>query len=317
MALPTGVSVCGVDVSNMSDFYGHYAPVSSVKVTPKWGGTSAVLVWAAEGIAFGPFTETLNMNSDAMDGSGFGAEVSDTIYLPHVDQPGFVDTSGRPITFWTYEIALTSVINGQSATVIKRIQPVVGQSLIDLDLVPDSSSANTIVGTVPIVTSVNGQTGNVVVSGDGGTPGPQVDSINGQIGALTINGLAALAPKVFGIPVTSVNGATGDVTVAVPVTSVNGHIGAVVVDVPVKSVNGLVGDVVIPAAGGTLATAPAGSTFTVFWTGSHWEYPVGTTITSRPSPRGDITFQFVDPYGTAPVPTFSAPGVDLLVQAAL
>ena len=63
-----------------------------------------------------------------------------------------------------------------------------------------------------------------------------VTSVNGQTGAVTVD-----------IPVTSVNGQTGAVIIDTPVTSVNGQTGAVTVDVPVISVNGSTGAVNINA----------------------------------------------------------------------
>ena len=47
----------------------------------------------------------------------------------------------------------------------------------------------------------------------------------------------------FSIPVSSVNGQTGDVILKFPVTSVNGQTGDVQIDFPVSSVNGQTGDV--------------------------------------------------------------------------
>ncbi len=89
------------------------------------------------------------------------------------------------------------------------------------------------------VTSVNGMTGDVLVVGGGG----DVTSVNGMTGDVTVD-----------VPVFSVNGMTGDVLVLAddlniefPVTSVNGNTGDVTVDVPVFSVNGQTGDVIVSA----------------------------------------------------------------------
>ncbi len=80
------------------------------------------------------------------------------------------------------------------------------------------------------VTSVNGMTGDVLIVGGSG----DVTSVNGMTGDVTVD-----------VPVFSVNGETGDVTVDVPIFSVNGQTGDVVVDVPINSVNGYTGDVVL------------------------------------------------------------------------
>lgn len=59
-----------------------------------------------------------------------------------------------------------------------------------------------------------------------------VSSVNGQTGDVIINP-----------PVSSVNGQTGDVNITFPVSSVNGQTGDVIIDIPVLSVNGQTGDV--------------------------------------------------------------------------
>ena len=87
------------------------------------------------------------------------------------------------------------------------------------------------------VTSVNGMTGDVIVSGGGG--GGDVLSVNGKSGVVVLDstdiGLgnvdnvqqySATNPPPY--PVTSVNGQTGDVTISGAVDSVNGQTGTVV-----------------------------------------------------------------------------------------
>jgi len=118
------------------------------------------------------------------------------------------------------------------------------------------------------VQSVNGQTGDVIVSGTGA-----VDSVNGKIGNVVLTAADVGAkPDSYAAPVDSVNGKTGAVVLAAadvgakpdsyvaPVDSVNGKTGAVVLaaaDVgakpasyaaPVDSVNGKTGAVVLAAA---------------------------------------------------------------------
>lgn len=120
-----------------------------------------------------------------------------------------------------------------------------------------------------LVASVNGMTGNVVLTAsDVGAlpdsytpPAAPVDSVNGETGVvvLTASDVGAL-PDSYSSPVDSVNGQTGTVvlsasdvgampdTYTAPVTSVNGQTGAVIITAPVTSVNGQTGAVVIPAA---------------------------------------------------------------------
>ena len=94
------------------------------------------------------------------------------------------------------------------------------------------------------VTSVNGQTGDVVLSipentsdlvnDSGFITDPGVTSFNGNTGAVT-----------YTAPVTSVNGQTGDVTITAGVSSFNGQTGNVTYTAPVTSVNGQTGAVSI------------------------------------------------------------------------
>lgn len=121
-----------------------------------------------------------------------------------------------------------------------------------------------------IVTSVNGQTGDVVITEGGGqmdttgfysvsNPPPYpVTSVNGKTGAIEIT--AASLGAVTSVPVTSVNSKTGVVkltaddvgalpnTYEPPVTSVNGQTGNVIITAPVTSVNGQTGDVTVTGA---------------------------------------------------------------------
>lgn len=70
---------------------------------------------------------------------------------------------------------------------------------------------------------------NTLIAQGGG-----VTSVNGQTGDVVIT-----------FPVTSVDGQTGDVSITFPVTSVNGQTGDVVISAGVTSVNGQTGDVVL------------------------------------------------------------------------
>ena len=118
-----------------------------------------------------------------------------------------------------------------------------------------------------IVTSVNGQTGDVVVTEGGGyidtssfysvsNPPPYpVSSVNGRTGAVTID--AASIGALTSAPVTSVNGKIGNVNItaaelgaltSAPVTSVNGMTGDVNVTAPVTSVNGKTGVINLTAS---------------------------------------------------------------------
>lgn len=101
------------------------------------------------------------------------------------------------------------------------------------------------------VSSVNGKTGAVEITAAslGAITSVPVSSVNGKIGAVQLNaGDVGALPSTYEAPVTSVNGQTGNVNINVPVTSVNGQTGNVTINVPVTSVNGQTGDVTISNA---------------------------------------------------------------------
>ena len=192
------------------------------------------------------------------------------------------------------ETAPVTSVNGQTGAVT-----------IDTGVTSFNGSTGAVTYTAP-VTSVNGQTGEVnltipaavtesTVSGwgftkntgtyskpstgipasdlaDGVIPDVPVQSVNGQTGAVTINvGVTSFNGQTGAItytaPVTSVNGATGAVNINVGVTSFNGQTGAITYTAPVTSVNGATGAVTIDtgvtsfngATGAITYTAPVTS----------------------------------------------------------
>jgi len=185
-----------------------------------------------------------------------------------------------------YSAPVTSV-NGQTGIVNLSIPTKTSDITNDSGFITDAgvTSFNGQTGAVTYtapVTSVNGQTGEVnltipdavtenTVSGwgftkntgtyskpstgipasdlaDGVIPDVPVQSVNGQTGAVTINvGVTSFNGQTGAItytaPVTSVNGATGAVNINVGVTSFNGQTGAITYTAPVTSVNGATGAV--------------------------------------------------------------------------
>ena len=168
---------------------------------------------------------------------------------PTVDVTGGTGNDPYNLDFGIPESASSAVntVNGQSGDVVITASDI---GLGNVDNVQQYSatnpppypvtSVNGMTGSVTVtapVTSVNGMTGDVIVSGGGG--GGDVLSVNGQTGVVVLDnddiGLgnvdnvqqySATNPPPY--PVTSVNGQTGDVTVAGAVDSVNGQTGVVV-----------------------------------------------------------------------------------------
>ena len=107
-----------------------------------------------------------------------------------------------------------------------------------------------------IVTSVNGQTGDVIIN-------VGVTSFNGATGVIT-----------YSAPVTSVNGQTGAVTINVGVTSFNGATGAITYSAPITSVNGQTG-AVVTSLSSNYATATGTNSALVLAAGDTYETAFG------------------------------------------
>lgn len=157
MAWPNGMELVTVTVGSSLSFFGDEQAIK-VTVTPVIGGTVGRLVWAATGqpVVFGSKTFT-----------GVAGTVA-SFTVPNPDQAGFIDGAGNAVTNWAY----SAVVEVGSQRWTQAFQPVAGQSSIDLDMVQDGQVSAPVSAPVPAVTSVNGQTGAVVISGVGGEGGP-------------------------------------------------------------------------------------------------------------------------------------------------
>ncbi|QRY40841.1 hypothetical protein JVX92_00670 [Microbacterium hominis] len=150
MTYPTGVQTVTMTFGHNIQADGTEVPVS-LTVVPIFTGTDAV-TWAADGTSLLPVTQFYK------EGGG-----ANSIRLPVVDQPGWVDGGQNPYTGWVYKI--TESINGVTKPQrTKFYAPVMGQTFADFDLIPDGSIGHPMVGNAPAVTSVNGQTGAVTIA---------------------------------------------------------------------------------------------------------------------------------------------------------
>lgn len=174
MAYPSGVSVATITAGTAFDFTGADAAVR-ITVTPVFPSNGRHIVWSQTGQAF-------YANTKQATGTD---TTSASIQVPHVNQAGFIDDSGDAVSMWRYDVQV-DVVGGPSWT--KSVQPLVGQTTIDLDLLEDET-VGPITTPLSHVLSVNGQTGHVTVEGgEGGGTGSDPDAVK-LTGNQTIAGI--------------------------------------------------------------------------------------------------------------------------------
>jgi hypothetical protein len=145
----------------MFDFRGNAVDKVTAKVEVFLGGNATKLNYRGTGQTVVPSVFTV----EAVEGMV-------SFQLPHVDQPGFFAGDGTEAKYWAYIISIQATPPGSKAVKwVKRLQPIVGQDSIDLDNVVDGELTSFVSTPQATVTSVNGMTGDVWVSGGGsGTP---------------------------------------------------------------------------------------------------------------------------------------------------
>lgn len=311
MAWPNGMELVTVTVGSSLSFFGDEQAIK-VTVTPVIGGTVGRLLWAATGhpVVFGSKTFT-----------GVAGTVA-SFTVPNPDQPGFIDGAGNAVTNWAY----SAVVEVGSQRWTQAFQPVAGQSSIDLDMVQDGQVSAPVSAPVPAVTSVNGQTGAVVVSGGGGEGGPVAwtEVLNKpsvfppaahqhSIGDVT--GLQAALDAVEGVPgEPGADGAPGadgqdgaDGLSAYQLAAQEGFVGTLSEwFASLKGADGAPGADGQDGAGATIETLPAGIMLSVRYDATNDLWPV------RPTQRTDISVYW---YGGAVKPADMLDG-DVWVTAA-
>lgn len=161
MAFPSGVTTATISLGTMFDFRGNAVDKVTAKVEVFLGGNATKLNYRGTGQTVVPSVFTV----EAVEGMV-------SFQLPHVDQPGFFAGDGTEAKYWAYIISIQATPPGSKAVKwVKRLQPIVGQDSIDLDNVVDGELTSFVSTPQATVTSVNGMTGDVWVSGGGsGTP---------------------------------------------------------------------------------------------------------------------------------------------------
>jgi hypothetical protein len=128
---------------------------STITITP-----STFLIHAATG------SPLVNLVETTATTDGVAAQFT----LPHTDQDGFQDEAGNAYKNWYY----TASIQYQNdrmvkAPITKVFQLAVGQTTVDLDLLPGGAPAMPYTAPTAVVTSVNGAIGAVTVPALNGT----------------------------------------------------------------------------------------------------------------------------------------------------
>ena len=162
MPLPAGVTTATVTFGGDTGFDGN--PVrADLTFTPS---VDAVHVASGQRLFRSPIPGRANF---AATGS---------VPLPHTNQTGLVAPNGDTVTSFQYRVEGTYTTQGGVLTRVDRaISLPVGQTVVDLDSIPDETAAPP--GTAPsaVVTSLAGLTGDISLEQlldliGGGTPGP-------------------------------------------------------------------------------------------------------------------------------------------------
>lgn len=151
MSLPDGVTTCLLTYGPITDTFGNLADSITVEVV-----ADRTIVHAASG-------RTLFKNPVVVSADGGGVA---QLPVPHTDQTGFRDQQQNTLTGWYYTVRLSARFGSSIQTDTKTFQPLVGQTTVDADLLPSNGMVTPgVTAPTAVVTSVNGETGAVTVSG--------------------------------------------------------------------------------------------------------------------------------------------------------
>lgn len=149
MAIPAGITTALVHLDAPLSFGGESGKIHA-SIVP-----SASLVWAATGTPLGAFVDSVSLDP------GVALEVQ----LPHTDQPGFRDVSGAAVVNWHYRVEITYEKDDQIIPFPARdVQIPMGQSDIDIALIPAGTALPPTTAPTLVVTSIDGKTGQVTTS---------------------------------------------------------------------------------------------------------------------------------------------------------
>lgn len=187
MALPNDIQMVEGRFGSAVSMFGD-AVTMTVTVKPTHD-----LIWVATGQPVLAFAKSFTIS----------AGLEGTIRVPAVNQPGWrLSSSTSGFTMWAYELDISFVGPGGTAQRKLSWQPLVGQTVVDLDLIPSGQSVPPVAGAYAVVTSVGGYTGAVTVdqlralglgSGSGGSTPATWDTITGKPAFIASGATAAAA----------------------------------------------------------------------------------------------------------------------------
>lgn len=147
MPLPAGVITRTVSITVPLDSLGNAAKAYTGSVS-----ADRTLVWAATGEPIWPVPAKLP--------APVGGVL--TFDVPVVDQDGFLDADGSPITGWAYKLRVDGTWAIKRQTILRTFQVVESDvSPVDLDVLPDGATAPPVVEPSPYVVTVAGASGTV------------------------------------------------------------------------------------------------------------------------------------------------------------
>lgn len=245
MSWPSGVSLATVTFGRFWDSLA----LTSGTVQGQVSRTHP-LVWEATGERFGTEPTPLPQS--------IGGLVE--FQAAHTDQAGFLHADTlAPFVDWGYEATLRVTYDGgRSEIITRRFQIVDGQEVVDLDYLPSGELAQGVSLPHALVTSINGQTGAVVVSGGGvGTPSADVSW------AAVTDKPTTFPPSAHQHPTTAITGLSTVATSGSYADLVNKPIIPTLPSLSAVAVSGaysdLIGRPVIPTTAAQVGADPVGS----------------------------------------------------------
>lgn len=147
-AFPAGITTALVHLDAPISFIGQVGRIHATITS------NVPLVWAATGTPIGNFIDNVSLDP------GVPLELS----LPHTDQAGFLDESGKTITGWYYRIEVTYELDGQTIPFPARDFQIVGaQDNVDLALIPGGKATEPVTAPQASVVDIGGFTGSVTM----------------------------------------------------------------------------------------------------------------------------------------------------------